>query len=84
MPTDHILALLIEERDKLTRAIETLQGPTLRRGRPPKNASAIAATTPAATNHKRGMSSAARKVQSRRMKAYWAAKRRKQSTSKNS
>jgi hypothetical protein len=26
MPTDHILALLIAERDKLNRAIEALQG----------------------------------------------------------
>jgi hypothetical protein len=37
MPTERILALLIEERDKLNRAIEALQGPTKRRGRPPKN-----------------------------------------------
>lgn len=35
MPTEHILALLIAERDKLDRAIEALQGPTKRRGRPP-------------------------------------------------
>jgi len=26
MPTEHIVALLIEERDKLNRAIEALQG----------------------------------------------------------
>jgi hypothetical protein len=35
MPTDQIVALLITERDKLNRAIEALQGPTKRRGRPP-------------------------------------------------
>lgn len=34
MATDHILALLISERDKLTAAIEALQGPK-RKGRPP-------------------------------------------------
>jgi hypothetical protein len=38
MPTEQILALLIEERDKLNRAIEALQGPTKRRGRPPLSA----------------------------------------------
>jgi hypothetical protein len=37
MPTEQILTLLIAERDKLNRAIEALQGPTKRRGRPPKN-----------------------------------------------
>ena len=35
MATEHILALLIQERDKLNRAIESLQG-ARRRGRPPK------------------------------------------------
>jgi hypothetical protein len=28
MPTDHIIALLIAERDKLNAAIEAIQGPT--------------------------------------------------------
>jgi hypothetical protein len=37
MPTEHIVALLIAERDKLNRAIDALQGPTKRRGRPPRN-----------------------------------------------
>jgi hypothetical protein len=36
MPSEHIVALLIEERDQLNRAIEPLQGPLRRRGRPPK------------------------------------------------
>ena len=35
MASDYILALLISERDKLTTAIEALQGPTKRKGRPP-------------------------------------------------
>jgi len=37
MPTEHILALLIAERDKLNRAIEALQGSPKRVGRPPKS-----------------------------------------------
>jgi hypothetical protein len=46
MPTEQIIALLIAERDKLNRAIEALQGPVKRRGRPPKNAAAAAAPPP--------------------------------------
>jgi hypothetical protein len=88
MPTEHIIALLIAERDKLNRAIEALQGPAKRRGRPPKNLVAAAAAAaqvapvapvPAATAKKRrGLSAVARKAQSNRMKAYWAAKRKKE------
>jgi hypothetical protein len=72
MPTDHIVALLIAERDKLDRAIEALQG-ARRRGRPPKNPLAVMASTsaPPPNGHKGGMTAAARKAQSRRMKAYW-------------
>jgi hypothetical protein len=82
MPTEHIIALLIAERDKLNRAIEAIQGPIKRRGRPPKDpliAAPASAPTPstAAANRKSGMSAAARKAQSQRMKAYWAAKRKK-------
>jgi hypothetical protein len=76
MPIPDILALLIEERDKLNRAINALQGPVPRRGRPAKNASVVAAVPAPATNHRRGMSAAARKAVSARMKAYWATKRR--------
>jgi hypothetical protein len=79
MPTEHIVALLIAERDKINRAIEALQG-AKRRGRPPKNpaiAAAEASTSGTSTNG-RGtrMTVAARKAQSQRMKAYWA-KRKK-------
>jgi hypothetical protein len=35
MDTTQIVALLVAERDRLSRAIEALQGPTKRRGRPP-------------------------------------------------
>jgi hypothetical protein len=78
MPTEHIVALLVAERDRISRAIEALQGPK-RRGRPPKNplATAAALSTPAPPKKRRGgMSAAARKAQSERMKAQWA-KRRK-------
>jgi hypothetical protein len=86
MPADQILTLLIAERDKLNRAIEVLQGPTKRIGRPAKNAATITSVTAAAptTNrHKRGMTAASRKAQSKRMKAYWAAKKRKEAGKKS-
>jgi hypothetical protein len=79
MPTDQIIALLAAERDKLTRAIDVLQG-AKRRGRPPKSplASIASARVPATSSNGRhgGMTAAARKAQSRRMKAYWAKKRK--------
>jgi hypothetical protein len=77
MPTDHIVALLIEERDRLNRAIEALQGPLKRRGRPPGNPRIVSvdgAAKPAAK--KRIVSLAQRKAQAKRMKAYWAAKKK--------
>jgi hypothetical protein len=80
MPTDHIVALLITERDKLNRAIEALQGPAKHRGRPPKNPLATAIVAPAAPTYppKRPRRTAAqRKAQAERMKAYWA-KRKKE------
>jgi len=46
MPTDQILALLIEEREKLNRAIEALGGAGVkRRGRPPGRGRTSAAST---------------------------------------
>jgi hypothetical protein len=79
MPTEQILALLIAERDKLNRAIEALQGPTRRRGRPPKNSLATpAAPEPAqpAKKKRRRFTAAQRQRQAERMKAYWAAKKK--------
>jgi hypothetical protein len=82
MPTEHILTLLIQERDRLNRAIEALQGPTKRRGRPPKNPlatvaiAATAATSDAPTRKKRTFTAAQRKQQAERMKKYWAAKKK--------
>lgn len=79
MNLEHILAVLISERDKLNRAIEALGNPVKRRGRPPKNPLAVLLTAPASPAAKKagGLSPAKRKAQSERMKAYWA-KRKKQ------
>jgi hypothetical protein len=41
-----ILSFLIQERDRLNRAIEVLQGSAKRRGRPPKNAFIVAPAAP--------------------------------------
>jgi len=76
MPSEHIISLLIAERDRLSRAIETLQGPVKRRGRPPKNSLAgVAATTPAKKG-RRTFTAAQRKAQAAKMKAYWAKRKR--------
>jgi hypothetical protein len=78
MPTEHILGLLIAERDKLNRAIEALQGPTKRMGRPPKNAlptpTSEESAQPAKKRHRK-FTAAQRKQQAERMKAFWAAKK---------
>jgi hypothetical protein len=77
MPTEHIIALLIAERDKLSRAIEALQGSAKRRGRPAKIAIAATPAIAIKSKAKRKRSAAQRKAQAERMKAYWAAKRKK-------
>lgn len=79
MPSEHIVALLIVERDKLNRAIDALQGPTKRRGRPPKNPLAlnlVALVAAAPSQKRRTWSAAHRKAQAAKMRAYWA-KRKK-------
>src|ERR1700683_2450363 len=91
MPTNQIVALLIAERDKLSRAIYALQGSTRRRGRPPKSPVATAADyddptmpdwvkppsarQPVAKRTNR-RTAAQRKAQAERMRSYWAAKRK--------
>ena len=76
MPTEDILSLLIQEREKLNRAIESLQGPVKRRGRPPKDFVAI--TAPAAPKKRKPFSAATRRkmalAQKKRWKALKAAK----------
>jgi hypothetical protein len=55
MPTDHILALLIAERDRLDRAIQALGAPAgKRRGRPPGSGVKRVEAEPAAAPVKRG------------------------------
>jgi hypothetical protein len=82
MTTEHILTLLIQERDRLNRAIEALQGPAKRRGRPPKNpvagvpAGATAPISAAPARKKRTFTAAQRKQQAERMKKYWARKKK--------
>jgi hypothetical protein len=71
MPIDQILPLLIAERDKLNRAIEALQGPTKRPGRPPKKPLAI--ETSAAAPKKRQVSAAARRRMAAGQRKRWAA-----------
>ena len=79
MPTDHIIALLRAERDRLDAALRALEGTTKRRGRPRK----IADDTnmpdwvrPKATpkKHGRKYTAAQRREASARMKARWAAR----------
>jgi hypothetical protein len=71
MPIDQILPLLIAERDKLNRAIEALQGPTKRPGRPPKKT--IGIETSAAAPKKRQVSAAARRRMAEGQRKRWAA-----------
>jgi hypothetical protein len=79
MNTEHIVALLISERDKLNRAIEALGTPVKRRGRPPKNA-LTAVAGPAARKYKR--SADQRKAHAERMKAYWAKRKKAEKSAK--
>lgn len=63
MTVDKVLGLLIQERDRLNRAIEALQGP---------------AKTPAPTKARKPRTAAQRKAQSEKMKKYWAMRRKQQ------
>jgi hypothetical protein len=75
MATEHIIALLIQERDKLNRAIEVLQG-TKRRGRPPKHPLTVPITADSGHKKTRIFTAAQKKKQAARMKKYWAAKKK--------
>jgi len=83
MATEHILALLTAERDKLNKAIEALSGTIRRRGRPPRNPLAIAASAhvkAAAPPKRKGrtFTAAQRKAAAERMRQRWAAKKKAQ------
>lgn len=76
MQTEQIVALLIEERDRISRAIEVLQSGVRRRGRPRKNAFTSAGSIPAAApttkkTPRKKRTAAQRQAQADRMKAYW-------------
>jgi len=74
------LQLLIEERDRLNRAIEVLGGTVpKRRGRPPGSKTATKAKS-----GRGAMSAAQKKKVSDRMKKYWAARRKAKKTAKKS
>jgi hypothetical protein len=74
MTTEHILTLLISERDKLSRAIEALGEPGKRRGRPAKPAAATgpAPVKLAPVRRKRSLSAAGRKAIVQAAKKRWA------------
>jgi hypothetical protein len=78
MPTEHIVTLLIQERDRLNMAIDALQGSATRRALPAKHSNsqhaAIASSVPA--RKKRTFTAAQRKQQAERMRKYWAAKKK--------
>ncbi len=74
-----ILALLIEERDRLNEAIAALGGPR-RRGRQPANAekanNRVATPKKAAKRGRKPMSAEARQRLSEKLKKYWAKRKR--------
>jgi hypothetical protein len=74
MSIEQIVALLVAERDRLDAAIQALQGPTKRRGRPLAIKVVTAAVSaPAPVQRKRKMSAAGRKAIADAVKRRWAA-----------
>jgi hypothetical protein len=68
-----ILAMMLTERDRLSRAIEILGGEAKRRGRPPANA--VAPELPTASSIRR-FSAATRRKMAASQKKRWAAARK--------
>jgi hypothetical protein len=84
MPTENIVSLLIAERDRIQAALDALQGPTKKRGRPKgsKNTPPAWVTGNGATpapekpaRKKRNFSPAQRKAAALRMKNMWRVKK---------
>ena len=75
MATEHILSLLIAERNKLNRAIEALGGTTDGHGGASKVSAAAAPAK--AVRKRKPLTAAQKKAHSERMKAFWAARRKK-------
>jgi hypothetical protein len=73
MSSEHIVSLLIEERDRLDAAIRALQGssPVKRAGRPRLKRAAVDGAAPAAPK-KRVLSAAGRKAIAAAAKKRWA------------
>jgi hypothetical protein len=80
MATDHIISLLIAERDKLNKAIDALGGAP--KAAVPSKSQASPAAAPHVTAPKKRkrkpLTAAQKKAHSDRMKAFWAARRKKQ------
>ena len=74
MATEHILSLLIAEREKLNKAIDALGGAS-KPVAAPKPAEAPAAAPKKRT--RKALTAAQKKAHSERMKAFWAARRKK-------
>jgi hypothetical protein len=72
MPTDHIVALLVAERDKLNAAIQALQGSS-KLATPKKPAAIETAMAAPAARKKRHVSAAARRKMAAAQKKRWAA-----------
>jgi hypothetical protein len=82
MPTDHILSLLIEERNKIDRAIAALQGTPRAASQRKRNTPAIDAEPTRDHKPKRRLWTAAMRLAARRRaKAAWA-KRQKEAARK--
>lgn len=76
--TEQIVVLLIQERDRLNRAIEALQGPVKRRGRPPKDLLPLTSNGVSKKNapKRRGWTPQQKQAAALRMKKRWAAKKK--------
>jgi hypothetical protein len=71
MTSEHILALLIEERDRVNAAFESLQGPVQRGpGRPPMSVEAVS-TEP--VKKKRHITASGKRRMAEAQKRRWAA-----------
>jgi len=74
MHTEQIVALLIAERDRLTGALDALQGSVIRRRRPPGSGRKRTAATPSRPRRrKRKLSAAGRKAIADAARKRWAA-----------
>jgi hypothetical protein len=78
MATEHILSLLIAEREKLNKAIDALGGAPKPVASPkPVKAFTPTAVTPVETKTRKALTAVQKKAHSDRMKEYWAARRKK-------